>query len=173
VRKGIPARQHADGLDPVLRILIEDARTTPSQIATMVDGTEEAIRTQIAAWESERLIVRYKAVIDRERAGIEEVTAMIEIRANLQSGLGYEQVARTIARFEQVRSLSLMSGNYDLLAVVTGRTMREVSNFVAESLAPLEGIQTVNTHFLLRTYKEDGDVFASGDEGSNRLPVAP
>jgi len=173
MRKGSSPHRQGEGLDPILQILVDDARITPDQIATMGGSTERAVRKRIADWEQERLILHYKAVVDRERAGVEEVTAMIEIRANLQSGLGFEQVARTVARFDQVRSLSLVSGNYDLLAVVAGKTMRDISNFVAESLAPLDRIQTVTTHFLLRLYKDDGDIFDSGDEVSGRLPVAP
>jgi DNA-binding Lrp family transcriptional regulator len=164
---------HTNVLDPILQILVEDARTPLRSIATMVGSEEHTVEARVRTWERDRLIVRYKAVIDRERAGINEVTAIIEIRVNLQSGLGYEQVAHGVARFDQVRSLYLMSGDYDLLAVVVGATMRDVSTFVAENLAPLEGIQSVNTHFQFRVYKEDGDIFGDVDIGNSRLPVTP
>ncbi len=126
----------------------------------------------IAKLEAEGVIRGYKAVVDWERAGVEYVYGFIEVKVTPQRGQGFDAVAARLMEFPEVHSLYLMSGGYDLMVVVQGRTMREVAFFVAERLAPLEAVLSTATHFVLKRYKVDGDVFAERAE-VQRLSVTP
>ncbi len=156
----------------VLQILEQDARTTPEQIAAMTGHSVDEVRRIIGEAEANRTIVRYRTVVNWEKAGEEQVWALIEVKVTPQRDVGFDSIAERIARFPEVWSLSLASGGFDLSVMVVGRTMQEVSSFVSSKLAPLDPVQATNTHFLLKRYKEDG-VILEGDEQPHRLPIAP
>ena len=136
----------------------------------MTDIPSTEVAKLIKQAEEERAILKYKAVINWERLGEEEVWALIEVKVTPQRGVGFDSIAELIYRFPQVRTAYLLSGTYDLLAVVTGKTMHEVADFVAQELAPIEGVQGTITHFVLKRYKEDGQVL-EGREEAKREPV--
>jgi len=154
----------------IFEILEKDARVTPEQIATMTGMSEAEVKSIIEEAEKDRIIVGYKTIINREKLEEEQVLALIEVRVQPQREVGFDAVAERIYRFPQVRSAYLVSGGYDLAVLVTGKTMREVAAFVSEKLAPLEGVQGTVTHFLLKRYKEDGEVL-EGREEDKRLPL--
>jgi len=154
----------------VLQILENDARTTPEQIATMTGMSEAEVNNIIEEAEKDRTIVKYRTMIDWTRAGEEEALALIEVRLKPQMEVGFDAIAERIYRFPQVRSAYLVSGAYDLAVLVAGKTVHEVSTFVIEKLAPLDGVQGTITHFMLKRYKEDGEIFLTG-EGDKRLPL--
>lgn len=154
----------------VLEILEKDARASAQQIATMTGMPAAEVQSIIDEAERNRTIVKYKTVVDWEKAGEEEVLALIEIRIQPQMDVGFDAIAERIYRFPQVRSAYLVSGGYDLALLVTARTMHEIGTFVAEKLAPLQGVQGTVTHFLLKRYKEDGEILVSGEE-DKRLPL--
>ncbi|MBL7120160.1 MAG: Lrp/AsnC family transcriptional regulator [Dehalococcoidia bacterium] len=154
----------------IFEILEKDARVTPEQIATMTGMSEAEVKSIIEEAEKDRIIVRYKTIINREKLGKEQVLALIEVRVQPQRDVGFDAVAERIYRFPQVRSAYLVSGGYDLAVLVAGKTMHEVAAFVSEKLAPLEGVQRTVTHFLLKRYKEDGEVL-EGREEDKRLPL--
>ncbi len=156
----------------ILRILERDARTPPEQIAAMTGHDEDEVRHAIAALESEGTIRRYKTVIDWEKGGEPKVFAFIDVDATPERGTGYDRIAERIYRYPEVHSVYLVSGSQDLRVVVEGRTMREVAEFVAEKLAPIEGVRGTATHFLLKKYKDDGDLFVD-PEPDRRLAVTP
>lgn len=156
----------------ILKIVEKDARTTPEQLATMLGLSEEEVRSALAHLERERVIVKRKTVINWERLGKEEVTALIEVKVSPQREVGFNAVAERIYRFTEARSVYLVSGTYDLAVMVTGRTMRDVAEFVALKLAPIDGVQGTVTHFMLKRYKEDGDILAEVEE-LRRLPIVP
>ena len=156
----------------ILKILEQDARMTPEQIATMLNLSQDEVKKTIAKLENEKIIRRYKTVVNWEKAGEEMVLALIEVRISPQRDFGFDAVAERIYRFPEARTVYLVSGTYDLLVQVAGRTMKDVANFVSEKLAPLEGVQGTVTHFLLKRYKEDGDILADV-ETAKRLPIAP
>ncbi len=156
----------------ILRILEKDARATPEQIATMVGLSTEEVRAIVARLEQERVIVKRKTVVNWERLGKEEVTALIEVKVSPQREVGFNAVAERIYRFPEARSVYLVSGTYDLAVLVSGPDMRDVAEFVAMKLAPIEGVQSTVTHFMLKRYKEDGDILAEVAE-VRRLPVVP
>lgn len=159
-------------MEEVLQLLAGDARLTAAQIAEHVGRTEEEVARAIQRLEKSGVIRRYKTVIDWEKAGTERVYGFIEVRVSPERGVGFDAVAERIMQFPEVHSLYLMSGTYDLLVVVEGKGMREVAFFVAEKLAPLDHVLSTATHFVLKSYKVDGDVLVERSE-VKRLPVTP
>ena len=156
----------------ILRILERDARTTPEKIAVMIGKTPGEVSREIGELEECGTIRRYKTIIDWEKAGTERVFAFIDVRVAPSRGVGFDDVARRIYNHKEVHSVYLVSGDYDLRVIVEGKTMHEVAFFVAEQLATLEGVLSTRTNFLLKKYKENGDVFAEPDE-DDRLAVTP
>jgi len=154
----------------ILEILEKDARTTPEQISTMTGIPLAEVEKVIKKAEEERTIVKYKTMINWQRLGKEQVWAMIEVRLQPQRDVGFDLISERIYRFPQVRSAYLVSGGYDLAVMVMGKTMQEVASFVAQKLAPLEGVQGTTTHFLLKRFKEDGEIL-DGREETKRLPL--
>jgi len=159
-------------MEEVLQLLAGDARLTAAQIAERTGRNEGEVAEAVKKLEAAGVIRRYKTVIDWEKAGTEHVYGFIEVRVSPERGVGFDAVAERIMQFPEVHSLYLMSGTYDLLVVVEGRSMREVAFFVAEKLAPLEHVLSTGTHFVLKRYKVDGDVLVERQE-PKRLPVTP
>jgi DNA-binding Lrp family transcriptional regulator len=156
----------------ILEILESNPRIEPREIATMIGITETQAASKIKQLEKRGIIRKYKTVIDWEKAGEEYVYAIIELKVALRSRTGYDAIAERIAKFPEVRSVRLISGDHDLSLTVRGRSMKDVAFFVAEKIATLEQVQGTVTHFVLRTYKEDGDVLFE-KERSERLAVSP
>jgi DNA-binding Lrp family transcriptional regulator len=142
----------------VFEILENDARLTPEQIATMAGMTEAEVKNVIAGAEKERVIVKYKTMINW-------------VKMQPQKDVGFDALAERIYRFPQVRTVYLVSGTYDLAVFIVGKTMQEVGLFVSQKLAPLEGVQGTVTHFLLKRYKEDGEILHPGGD-DRRLPLS-
>jgi DNA-binding Lrp family transcriptional regulator len=137
----------------------------------MTGKTLPEVENIIEEAEKERIILRYKTVINWERATEPQVSALIEVTISPQRDVGFDAIAERIYRFPEARSVYLVSGGYDLAVIVTGKTMQEVAAFVTRRLAPLEGVRGTVTHFLLKRYKEDGDIL-DGEEGVRRLPIS-
>jgi DNA-binding Lrp family transcriptional regulator len=156
----------------ILDILENNPRIGPREIATMIGITEAQVVSKIKQFEKKGIIRKYKTVIDWEKAGEEYVYAIIELKIALRSRTGYDAIAERIARFPEVRSVRLISGDHDLSLTIRGKSMKDVAFFVAEKIATLEQVQGTVTHFVLRTYKEDGDVLFE-KERSERLAVSP
>lgn len=148
-------------MDKLLKLLDTNARLTDTQLAVMLDSTEEQVRKQIAELERSGVIRAYKALIDWDRTEREYVTAIIELRVTPKRDLGFEGIAETVMRFDEVESVYLMSGGYDLSVVVSGRTFKEVAMFVAKRLSTLDSVISTATHFVLRRYKDKGVMFLS------------
>ncbi|MDK2888582.1 MAG: hypothetical protein PWP72_1460 [Thermoanaerobacter sp.] len=156
----------------LLEILENNARVTPEEIAVMLQSDPASVRRAIKELEENKTILKYMTLVNWEKAGEEKVSAMIEVRITPQRDVGFDAVARRICRFPEVRSVRLMSGAYDLAVFIEGRTMREVSNFVATKLATIEGVVSTTTHFVLKTYKQDGVIVDDGEE-DRRLMITP
>jgi DNA-binding Lrp family transcriptional regulator len=160
----------------IIDILQADGHATPERIATMTGLDADSVRGQIATWEHEKIIRRYKAVVDldrmREITGIEVITALIDVSVSPERGVGFDDVAARISQFPEVRSVYLVSGAQDLRCVVTGRSMHDVADFVAQKLATINRVTATATHFVLKTYKDDGELLIGGTE-DHRLRVAP
>lgn len=158
--------------DPLLELLRSKARHTHEELAELLALSEDAVRAKIAAWEKDGTILGYHAVVNAERAGDVNVQAFIEVKVTPERGGGFDRLAMRIARFDQVVSCYLASGGYDLMVVVEGTDLREVARFVSERLSTLDGVLSTATHFLLKTYKQNGFLF-EGEGGVDRLVVSP
>jgi DNA-binding Lrp family transcriptional regulator len=154
----------------IMEILENDARATPERISTMTGIPLAEVKKVINEAEKNHVIVKYKTMINWQKVGDEQVWAIIEVRIQPQRNVGFDAVAERIYRFPEVRSAYLVSGTYDLAVFVAAKTMQEVASFVSQRLAPLEGVQGTTTHFLLKRYKEDGEIFDVQQE-DKRLPL--
>ena len=142
-------------MDKLLKLLDTNARMSNAELAVVLGSTEEAVAARIAELERSGVIRSYKAIIDWDKTHREYVSARIEVKALLQR-TGYDQVAEKLAAFEEVESVYLMSGSYDIALTVSGKTFKDIALFVAYKLAPIEEIQSTSTSFVLRKYKEKG-----------------
>jgi DNA-binding Lrp family transcriptional regulator len=156
----------------VLKILERDAHATPRQIAALTGLPEEEVRQQIKDWEASGIIRRYKTVVDWEKLGEERVFAFIDVKVMPARGVGFDDVAERIYRYPEVHSVYLVSGGQDLRCVLEGRSLKEIADFVAQKLSTIDRVTATDTHFLLRKYKDDGDIFAE-TEADHRLMVTP
>ena len=147
----------------ILKILENDARATPEQISTMTGISVKEVTKLIKQAEKDRVILKYKTMINWNKVEDEQVSALIEVRVTPQRDVGFTSIAERIYRFPQARTVYLLSGTYDLLVLVTGKTMHEVADFVSQKLAPIEGVQATVTHFMLKKYKEDGEIIEDKD----------
>jgi DNA-binding Lrp family transcriptional regulator len=157
-------------LKDILKILADDARTTSRQIAIMTGTPTAEVTRLIRQAEKDRTILKYKTIINWDRLEDEQVWALIEVKVTPEPEAGFDSIADRISRFPQVRSVYLASGTYDLLLVVVGKSEHEVADFVSQKLSHIEGVQGTVTHFVLKRYKEDGEVLEGG-EGVKRQPV--
>ena len=156
----------------LLEILREDCRLPLEKLAVMTGVTVEKVAETIDRLEKERVILRYAPTINWDKTDRERVEAMIEVRVTPQRDMGFDAVAKRIYRFEEVKSVYLMSGNYDLLVLVEARTLKELALFVSEKLSTLEMVTGTATSFVLKRYKEEGVVF-EGEKSDQRLVVSP
>ena len=157
-------------LKEILKILEDDARITTQQISTMTGTPSAEVTKLIKQAEKNRTILKYKTVINWDRVEDEQVWALIEVNIIPQRDVGFDSIAERIYRFPQARTVYLVSGTYDLLVLVVGKTMHEVADFVSQKLAPIEGVRGTVTHFVLKRYKEDGEILEGGEE-VKRQPV--
>ncbi|MBP3797236.1 MAG: Lrp/AsnC family transcriptional regulator [Ruminococcus sp.] len=156
-------------MEKLLKLLRNNARLTNAELAVMLDKSEAQVAADIEKLEKDGVITGYTAIIDETVYDPASITAMIELKVTPQSQSGYDDIARSIASYEQVDSVRLMSGAYDILVSVTGSNIREISRFVAENLAAIDAVQSTTTHFLLRSYKVNGIVTDSEDTDERGL----
>lgn len=156
----------------LLEILQENDRTSPAEIAAMLGLTEEQVRAEIEAMEQTKVIVKYRAIVNWEKTGVEKVAALIDVKVTPQRNVGFDDVARRIYLFPEVKSVYLMSGAYDLSVLVEAVNLKELALFVSEKLATLEHVTSTATHFVLKRYKQDGVIFEEQD-GPERLAISP
>ena len=155
----------------VLKILEQDARTPVEKISTMTGMPSSEVERTIKEAEESRIILKYKTIINWAKLEEEGVWALIEVKVIPQRDVGFDSIAERIYRFPEVRSVYLVSGAYDLAVMVVGKSMQEVASFVSGKLAPLDIVQGTITHFLLKRYKEDGEIL-EGDGEVKRLPLS-
>lgn len=156
----------------VLDILQEDCRIPLEKMAVMTGSSLEEIASAIDGLEKRKIILRYSPVINWDRTDRERVEAMIEVRVTPQRDMGFDAIARRIYRFDEVKSVYLMSGSYDLLVLVEARTLKELATFVSGKLSPLETVTGTATSFVLKRYKEEGVIFEN-DDADRRLVISP
>lgn len=146
--------------EKLLRLLADNAKLTPDQLAVMLASSEEAVSQTIERLEKNGILKGYKALIDWDKTQRNLVSARIELKVLPKSSMGFEEIAYTISQFPEVETCYLMSGGYDLALTISGKTFQDIAMFVAHRLAPLEPVQSTATHFVLKKYKERGVLFA-------------
>ncbi len=153
-------------MEKLLKLLETDARLSLEELAAMTGKTPADVAQRMDDYKAMHIINGYKAIVDWERAGIAHVQAIIELRVSPRRDCGFDEIAQSLAELPEVDSVMLMSGGYDLALVVSGKSFQDIALFVARRLAPIDGVLSTATHFVLRTYKRDGVPFGteSGDE---------
>lgn len=155
-------------MDKLLKLLDDNARLTNKQLASMTSMTEKEVEKQIEEYEEKGIIRGYKALIDWDKTDREYVIARIEIKVEPKMDFGFEEIAKTIMQFDEVKTVYLMSGGYDLALTISGRSFKDVAMFVAYKLSPLESVTSTQTSFVLKKYKERGTIMC-GEEEDERL----
>ncbi|WP_295218864.1 Lrp/AsnC family transcriptional regulator [Ruminococcus sp.] len=153
--------------EQLIALLQQNARTSDAELAVMLGVTEAEVTAEIQKLEAEGVIKGYSAIVNDEIANKDMVTAIIELRVTPQRDCGYEEIAHTIMQYDEVESIALMAGAYDLSVTVKGMNVKEVSMFVSQRLAPLAGVLSTATYFVLKKYKEKG-IIIEGEEKDER-----
>lgn len=156
-------------MNKILELLSQDARISNNEISAVLGISEDEVKKQIALYEDSGVIKGYKAIIDKNKANISTTSALIEITVQPKFANGFDELAEKISDFEEVESIFLMSGGFDFAVMVTDKSFEEVAMFVAHRLAPLDGVLSTATHFILKKYKEHGVQFTEncGDDRGN------
>ena len=158
--------------EKILRIIDSNAKLTASELAIMLGSSEEEVSQAIAEMEADHTICGYLTLINWDKLGEEDVTALIEVKVTPQRGQGFDTIAERIYKFDEVEAVYLMSGGFDLTVVIKGKSMRDVAGFVSAKLAPMEAILSTATHFVLKKYKEHGIPMES-EETDERMLISP
>ena len=156
-------------MEEILKLLEKDGRLSAQQIATMLDMEQAEVEAVIAKCEADSVILKYMALVDWEKVNEETVTALIEVKISPQRGEGFDRLAERIYQYNEVVSVYLMSGDFDLAVYITAKSIKEVAQFVYAHLAPLEGVTATSTHFILKKYKEKGCIYKLPQEQEERM----
>lgn len=142
--------------EKVLQYLEQDARLSPKNIADALNLEESVVKEIIAQSEADGTLRGYHALVNWDKTAREHTCAVIEIKVQIRNGEGFEQVAKRICSYDEVQDLYLMSGAYDLMVIIEGKTLRDVARFVGEKLAVIDGVTGTATSFVLTKYKDKG-----------------
>jgi len=156
----------------ILRILEENAKMSPEEISEIVGISVDGVREIISKFEDEGIILKYKTIVDWEKIHSDFIYAIIDVKVSLTREKGYDDIAKRIAKFPEVHAVRLVSGEYDFQVVIRGKSLKEVAFFVAEKISTIPEVKDTVTHFVLRTYKEEG-VTLFTDEEDRRLAFVP
>ncbi len=154
----------------IIEILKKDSRTNLEDIAAMLAVSVDEVKRLISEMERDGIILQYSVVVNDELVDDSDaVTAFIEVKVTPERDKGFDSIARRLQKFEEVQSVFLMSGTYDFLVAVKGKSLKDVASFVSSKLSPLESVISCSTHFLLKKYKENGIVMEHEEATSSRL----
>jgi DNA-binding Lrp family transcriptional regulator len=157
-------------MNELLNLLKHNALESPENLAKMLGITPEDVKNQIADYEKNGIIRAYQAVVNEEK--LDWVTTVIEVKITPESEGGFDRIADRISQFPEVDSVFLMSGGFDLLLFIKGRTMHDAFRFVSEKLSTMSGVTSTATHFMMKAYKQNGIIMNTGDS-DERLKVSP
>lgn len=155
--------------DELLAVIEKNSRIDLKELAVILGVEEIDVVNEMAAMEEEGIICGYHTLINWEKTSIDKVSALIEVRVTPQRGEGFDNIAERIYKYPEVRSVYLMSGAYDLLVILEGKTLREVSSFVSDKLSTLDTVLSTATHFILKKYKDHGTVFGKKKEDEREM----
>ena len=156
-------------MSEILRLLEKDCRLSTQQLAAMLEKTPEEVKAEIENYVANDVILGYQALINWEKLSTEIVTALIEVSITPQRGDGFDRIAERIYQYDEVESVYLMSGSFDLTVIISGKTLKDVALFVAERLATIDGVTGTATHFILKKYKEKHKIFETMPEQEERM----
>ncbi len=156
-------------MEMLLKLLSEDARLSLEQLASLTGQTETEVAEHMDELEKSGVIAGYQAVVNWEKAGLEKVQSIIEVRISPKRDFGFDEFAASVARFPEVENVYLMSGGYDISITIHGTSFRDIAMFVAKRLSPMESVLSTATHFVLRTYKERGIILTDKPEDERGL----
>lgn len=156
----------------LLEILEHDARRSIKDLATMLNKSELEIKESLKKLENKKIILNYHTIIDWQKFGDHKVTSVIEVNVTPQRDVGFDAIAERIYRFDEVKSVHLMSGGFDLLVIVEGTSLQKVADFVARRLSIIDGVTSTRSHFMLKSYKKDG-IIIDDQEDDHRLVMTP
>ena len=155
--------------EKILSYIETNSRIDMHDLAIMMGTDEATIMNELEEMEQAHIICGYHTLINWEKAGIEKVTAMIEVRVTPQRGMGYDKVAERIYNYPEVNSVYLISGGFDFMVTLEGKTLREVSEFVSDKLSPLDSVLSTKTNFILKKYKDHGTIMAEQRKDEREL----
>ena len=155
--------------EKILTFIEKNSRVDLKELAIMLGVEEAAVANEMAAMEEEHIICGYHTLIDWDKTSIEKVNALIEVRVTPQRGRGFDSIAERVYNYPEVNAVYLISGGYDLLVTLEGKTLREVAQFVSDKLSPLESVLSTKTNFILKKYKDHGTVIAKPKEDERML----
>lgn len=153
----------------ILTFLETNSRIDIKELAIRVGADEATVLNELEAMEQERVICGYHTLIDWDKVGVEKATALIEVRVTPQRGMGFDKVAERIYNYPEVNSIYLISGGFDFMVIIEGKTLREVAQFVSEKLAPMDTVLSTKTNFILKKYKDHGTVLAKQEKDEREL----
>ena len=158
--------------EEILTFIEKNSRVDLKELAIIVGTDEVTVANEMAAMEKERIICGYHTLIDWDKTSSEMVTALIEVRVTPQRGQGFDSIAERIYNYPEVRSVYLISGAYDLMVILEGKTLKQVSGFVSDKLSTLDSVLSTATHFILKKYKDHGTIFTKKSK-DERMLVTP
>lgn len=156
----------------LLELLEHDARRSIKDLATMLGRSEYEVEEQMKKLEKDKIILGYNTMINWHKYGDNTVTAIIEVNVTPQREFGFDAIAERIYRFDEVKTVYLMSGSFDLLVIIEGKTLNNIADFVARRLSTIEGVTSTRSHFMLKAYKKDG-IIIDDKEKDHRLVITP
>ena len=165
---GYPAGTEEKMREELLKIIEKNSRIDLKELAVILGVEEIDVVNEMAAMEAEGIICGYHTLIDWDKAGLEKVTAMIEVRVTPQRGMGFDKIAERIYNYPEVKSVYLISGGFDLMVTLEGKTLREVSQFVTDKLSTLDQVLSTKTNFILKKYKDHGTIMAAPVKSDER-----
>ena len=156
----------------ILSYLEKNSRVDLGELSVLLGVKEAEVANEIADMEKEKIICGYHTMIDWDKTGVEMVTALIEVRVTPQRNQGFDRIASRIYNYPEVNAVYLISGGYDLLVTLEGKTLKEVSKFVSDKLSPIDEVVSTATHFILKKYKDHGTIMVKKKK-SERMLVTP
>ena len=156
----------------LLALLEHDARRSVSELAAILQRSEYEVEKDLRRLEKDQVILGYNTLINWDKAGENFVTAVIEVKLTPQREVGFDAIAERICRFDEVQSVYLMSGIFDLLVIIEGKSLADIADFIATRLATIDGVTSTRSHFMLKPYKKDGLIIGN-KECDRRLVVSP
>ncbi len=158
--------------EQILTFLEKNSKIDLKELAILLGSSEAVIANEVQKMEQEHIICGYHTLIDWDKTSVDKTTALIEVRVTPQRGQGFDSIAERIYNYPEVQSVYLISGAFDLLVILEGKTLKEVASFVSDKLSTLDTVLSTATHFILKKYKDDGIILAKKSK-DERMLVTP